>query len=365
MRRVVQVSAKKGFTLIELLVVVAIIALLISILLPSLSKAREQARTALCLSRVGQMTKAMLLYAEDYGETLPFVATGHYYPSLPDNDVPDPNERWLMDCITAAGGDPALARSLMRQIAYGSEENWPSSVKVPQSGLLFQYTRFENVYRCPEFERIRDPAKTHNAFNYTRAIWARRYRCQYEAQLDGISADAVGDVQGPIMKPSKIHNCAQMAMLLDEQWDRHVACNGQYPGGANYTSNPYHSPYVCNDYLFFLDNIIAVSHGSPTTSDLHSLDVVSNPMKSPHLWKRGGVGFYDGHAALMRDPWPTYELGKNKRSATNYPWRFGSAGPRIDDERYIVRIFVTSMCYWQRGFDPMQEWGKQFLTPPI
>ena len=52
---------RRGFTLIELLVVVAIIALLISILLPSLSKARAQSRTTLCASRIGQLGKADLV----------------------------------------------------------------------------------------------------------------------------------------------------------------------------------------------------------------------------------------------------------------------------------------------------------------
>jgi prepilin-type N-terminal cleavage/methylation domain-containing protein len=53
-------SRLKGFTLIELLVVVAIIALLIAILLPSLSRAREQARIAKCLSNLKSMGPAVL-----------------------------------------------------------------------------------------------------------------------------------------------------------------------------------------------------------------------------------------------------------------------------------------------------------------
>ncbi|MGN6367859.1 MAG: prepilin-type N-terminal cleavage/methylation domain-containing protein [Phycisphaerae bacterium] len=54
-----------GFTLIELLVVVAIIAVLIAILIPSLSKARDRAKIASCLSNLRQMSIAYQMYASD------------------------------------------------------------------------------------------------------------------------------------------------------------------------------------------------------------------------------------------------------------------------------------------------------------
>lgn len=56
-------AARTGFTLIEVLVVVAIIALLVSILLPSLSRAKEQARRAVCAGRLHNMGVAVLSYA--------------------------------------------------------------------------------------------------------------------------------------------------------------------------------------------------------------------------------------------------------------------------------------------------------------
>jgi prepilin-type N-terminal cleavage/methylation domain-containing protein/prepilin-type processing-associated H-X9-DG protein len=111
---------RKAFTLIELLVVVAIIALLISILLPSLKMAREQARDVVCTSNIGQVLKGFLMYANDWDGNLPG-STNDYYVRDGEEITLD----WL---------------------GVGRSGRWG---RAPQRGTIFPYLNKADVYRCP------------------------------------------------------------------------------------------------------------------------------------------------------------------------------------------------------------------------
>ena len=71
-RRLAPLLGRRGFTLVELLVVIGIIALLISILLPSLNAAREQGNIVKCLSNLRQIGAAHMMYVqENKGKMVP------------------------------------------------------------------------------------------------------------------------------------------------------------------------------------------------------------------------------------------------------------------------------------------------------
>jgi len=83
-----------GFTLVELLVVVAIIALLLGILLPALSKAREMARRSVAMSNVSQLAKAGFAYTAANRDILPDATPG--------------NAAWQNGSIIGGGGSPGV-----------------------------------------------------------------------------------------------------------------------------------------------------------------------------------------------------------------------------------------------------------------
>ena len=123
-----------AFTLIELLVVIAIIALLVGLLIPSLSKAREAARTVVCMSNVRQINLAALNYANDFKEQIWPVASRSSWPRGPRqwggafDEVAD----WAV--ITPPGPGTLMSRA--------------------QPGYLYQYTaNAPELAACPTNKR--------------------------------------------------------------------------------------------------------------------------------------------------------------------------------------------------------------------
>jgi len=115
-------TKRRGFTLIELLVVISIIALLMSILMPALSRVKKQAQSVTCMARLKSWGLMYKLYTDDYQGSFPLgwggsdihqwmVALRKYY-----ND-----ERKMLLCPTATrlvlgAGDNATWKAWTRRI---------------------------------------------------------------------------------------------------------------------------------------------------------------------------------------------------------------------------------------------------------
>jgi prepilin-type processing-associated H-X9-DG protein/prepilin-type N-terminal cleavage/methylation domain-containing protein len=183
--------AKRAFTLIELLVVIGIIVVLIGVLLPALSTARQQALTVTCLSNLRQMVIAVHNYADAYNGQYPIA----YYSDL--NSTQTVSYNWDF--------------TVTRVLATGQITVTP--------GILWQGSTNAQIQQCPSFSgNSNAPGDPYCGYNYNASY---------------IGGGQFGSLTATPARLSQVTRPSHCALFGD----------GQYSAGANkFMRSPFPGP---------------------------------------------------------------------------------------------------------------------------
>ncbi|MCE5187281.1 MAG: type II secretion system protein [Planctomycetaceae bacterium] len=266
----------QGFTLIELLVVVAIIALLLSIIVPSLRLAKAKASSVICLTNVKNISLGFFSYQEANRGRIP--------SAIPTNiALGARTESWIGNPVDAADVFPSVNGT----VRVTDEDE----IRGIERGVLFEYLKSAEVFHCP-FDRrtsLRDQTNVFRTYSMPDCLYGytNSSNSMYNKQIKKF-----GEISSPGMR----------IVVVEEVDERNFNYNGwtlavpELPGAYN--------PPIWNDPL-------GVTHGDSST-----------------------LGFCDGHAEVHK--WVdsttkdrTHFMADELSRTGTIPSNYGTLNPRV------------------------------------
>jgi len=215
--------AGRAFTLVELLVVIGIVAVLISILLPALSRARQSGYTVKCLSNLRQLGTATVMYVNDHKQWLPYPTSTHgeqmlWYTAL---------DRYLQDVVSNNRTGVARERSYS---AYKQCQVWDTFGRGAGTGNQDELKEWARTYKMNSHLRAIVPERP-NPSDATKKTYRWNARATMVSEPartvmygDGTSFDTTGELPGQF-------DSGEFSMEVNDKTQAGPAIRHQ--GGAN------------------------------------------------------------------------------------------------------------------------------------
>jgi len=182
-----------GFTLVELLVVIAVIAILASLLLPALNRAKSKAEGIFCLNNTKQLLVAWQVYADDHNDSLAYNVGGNGLRAI----APNTKLNWVDNIMSWTTNSDNTNFTTITDASLG-----------PYSGSV-------NIYRCPSDKVLSDDQRNSG--------WSGRIRSYSmnamvgdagEVSKSGVNENNPGYVQ--FFRASSIPQPSRIFIFLDE-----------------------------------------------------------------------------------------------------------------------------------------------------